>query len=400
MSVLTLNLLINLRGVTTFVGTSLVKMAHALCLGGDDIKDCQLVAPTTRADNTRGLSVATMYRKLKAVGDDEAASTWLNTAIARARHRVWAQLEDCNPACVASIDNPMVVDIDATLIVVHPDKEQARANRGNYGYHPLVAAVDYGDQLGGEILHIMCRAGNAGANTATDHITMLSSILDAVGHSHGDGTPWGKRLAIRVDGAGGTKQFLQHLHDQKLGFIVGLPTTHWHAIPLPTIETSSVHRSFRILIHLNSITLKLLRIRLTGHNKQAAFPSSQLDSAHVHQQGVRSYRGSLAGAIFHSDHGSVYTSKDYRTLCTDYGVTQSMGKVGSSADNALAESFNATLKREVLRDARCFRSAVHARREVFAWCVRYNTQRRHSYCNYMTPQHYETTTCGNLPLTA
>ncbi|WP_157728361.1 transposase [Corynebacterium cystitidis] len=223
---MTLNLLINLRGVTTFVGTSLVTMAHALCLGGDDIKDCQLVAPTTRADNTRGLSVATMYRKLKAVGDDEAASTRLNTAIARARHRVWAQLEDCNPACVASIDNPMVVDIDATLIAVHSDKEQARANRGNYGYHPLVAAVDYGDQLGGEILRIMCRAGNAGANTATDHITMLSSILDAVGHSHGDGTPWGKRLAIRVDGAGGTKQFLQHLHDQKLGFIVGLPTTH------------------------------------------------------------------------------------------------------------------------------------------------------------------------------
>ncbi len=115
---------------------------------------------------------------------------------------------------------------------------------------------------------------------------------------------------------------------------------------------------------------------------------------------AKNYRGSLAGAIFHSDHGSVYTSKDYRTLCTDYGISQSMGKVGSSADNALAESFNATLKREVLRDARCFRSAVHARREVFAWCVRYNTQRRHSYCNYMTPQHYETTTCGNLPLTA
>ena len=62
-------------------------------------------------------------------------------------------------------------------------------------------------------------------------------------------------------------------------------------------------------------------------------------------------RGSLAGAVFHSDHGSVYTSKDYATLCAALGVTQSMGAVGSSADNALAESFNATLKREVLQDA-------------------------------------------------
>lgn len=49
----------------------------------------------------------------------------------------------------------------------------------------------------------------------------------------------------------------------------------------------------------------------------------------------------LAGAIFHSDHGSVYTSKDYARLCAELAVTQSMGAVGSSADNALAESFSA-----------------------------------------------------------
>ncbi|WP_373370201.1 IS3 family transposase [Corynebacterium cystitidis] len=115
---------------------------------------------------------------------------------------------------------------------------------------------------------------------------------------------------------------------------------------------------------------------------------------------AKNARGSLTGAIFHSDHGSVYASTDYQKLCTDYGITQSMGKVGSSADNALAESFNATVKREVLRNAKCFPNALVARREVFAWCVRYNTQRRHSYCNYMSPQHYETTTCGNLALTA
>ncbi len=60
-------------------------------------------------------------------------------------------------------------------------------------------------------------------------------------------------------------------------------------------------------------------------------------------------RGSLDGAVFHSDHGSVYTSKIYARLSSDLGVTQSMGAVGTSADNSLAESFNATLKREVLK---------------------------------------------------
>ena len=65
-------------------------------------------------------------------------------------------------------------------------------------------------------------------------------------------------------------------------------------------------------------------------------------------------RGGLAGAIFHSDHGSQYTSKDFAKLCAELGVTQSMGAVGSSADNALAESFNATLKREILQDRSCW----------------------------------------------
>ena len=54
-------------------------------------------------------------------------------------------------------------------------------------------------------------------------------------------------------------------------------------------------------------------------------------------------RGSLRGTVFHSDHGSVYTSKDYTALCQQLGVLQSTGEIGSSADNALAESFNAAL---------------------------------------------------------
>ena len=109
----------------------------------------------------------------------------------------------------------------------------------------------------------------------------------------------------------------------------------------------------------------------------------------------------LSGAIFHSDHGSVYTSKDYAQLCARLGVTQSMGAIGSSADNALAEAFNATLKREVLQDAAAWPDEATCRRQVFRWIVRYNTRRRHSWCRYQSPSTYETAyTAATLPTAA
>lgn len=111
-------------------------------------------------------------------------------------------------------------------------------------------------------------------------------------------------------------------------------------------------------------------------------------------------RGSLAGAIFHSDHGSVYTSKDYATLCKNLGVTQSMGAIGSSADNALAESFNAALKREVLQDVACWTDELTCRRQTFRWLTRYNTKRRHSWCRYQPPTAYETAYTATLATAA
>jgi transposase InsO family protein len=111
-------------------------------------------------------------------------------------------------------------------------------------------------------------------------------------------------------------------------------------------------------------------------------------------------RGSLAGAIFHSDHGSVYTSRAYAHLCHQLGVTQSMGTVGSSADNALAESFNATLKREILQDNDNWPDEPTCRRELFRWLTRYNTRRRHSWCRYQTPNTYEKTHTATVPSAA
>lgn len=75
----------------------------------------------------------------------------------------------------------------------------------------------------------------------------------------------------------------------------------------------------------------------------------------------------MTGAIFRTDNEAQYTSEDYAKLRADLGVRLSMGAVGSSTDNALAESFNATLKRETLQDAARRATAHNARWAVFKW---------------------------------
>ncbi|WP_200264077.1 IS3 family transposase [Streptomyces sp. HSG2] len=101
-------------------------------------------------------------------------------------------------------------------------------------------------------------------------------------------------------------------------------------------------------------------------------------------------RGSLAGAVMHSDHGAQYTSRAFAHACSKAGVRQSMSAVGSSADNALAESFNATFKRETLQGRKSWSSEREARLDAFRWLNRYNTRRRHSRLGQRSPIAYET----------
>lgn len=133
--------------------------------------------------------------------------------------------------------------------------------------------------------------------------------------------------------------------------------------------------------------------KLAGYALADHMRVSLVVDAIAHAHGVR---GSLDGAAFHSDHGSVYTSQAFRSYCSSLGVRQSMGAVGTSADNALAESFNATLKREVLRDRKVFDNPIICRQEVFRWCMRYNTRRRHSWCNLLAPDDFEALTSATL----
>ena len=93
--------------------------------------------------------------------------------------------------------------------------------------------------------------------------------------------------------------------------------------------------------------------------------------------------------IHHSDRGSQYTSLAFGRQCREAGIVQSMGSAGNAYDNAMCESFFATLECELLDRVR-FRTAADARREVFSFIEGfYNTRRLHSALGYRAPAHFE-----------
>ncbi len=87
--------------------------------------------------------------------------------------------------------------------------------------------------------------------------------------------------------------------------------------------------------------------------------------------------GDVAGMVFHHDRGAQHLSKDFRALCDRHHVRQSVGRIGSSQDNAVAESFWASLKRELVSRCR-FATRADARRTIIVWINHYNGVRLHS----------------------
>ena len=96
----------------------------------------------------------------------------------------------------------------------------------------------------------------------------------------------------------------------------------------------------------------------------------------------------MAGTTFHSDHGCQYTSGEFKDLCRRLGVRQSMGTVGDSYDNAMAESLWASLKRELV-DGTYFATKTEARLAIFEWINWYNSERLHSSLGYQSPREFE-----------
>lgn len=100
--------------------------------------------------------------------------------------------------------------------------------------------------------------------------------------------------------------------------------------------------------------------------------------------------GHVDGVIFHSDRGCQYTSAEFGELCDRLGIVQSMGATGVCWDNAAAESFFGSLKRELAHRQR-WATRAEARRAVIRWIEGwFNSRRLHSSLHYSTPIEFET----------
>jgi transposase InsO family protein len=98
--------------------------------------------------------------------------------------------------------------------------------------------------------------------------------------------------------------------------------------------------------------------------------------------------GKTEGVIAHADRGSQYTSNDYLDFCVAHKLRPSVGRTGICYDNAVAESFWESLKRECLQ-GRIFATRAQARRAIFKWINWYNTTRIHTSLNGIPPIDWE-----------
>jgi hypothetical protein len=188
-------------------GRVLADLAVAVADGAECISDIAVLADQPALFGAVA-SDSTVWRLLDRLGEPELAA--VAAARAAARELVWAQRAETTgaaapPASVAGQQLPgLVIDIDASIVLAHSEKERAAATfKGTFGYHPILAFLDNS----GEFLAGLLRPGNAGANTATDHIAVLDQALAQIPDPHLHGSP----LLVRADGAGCTKAFLAHI---------------------------------------------------------------------------------------------------------------------------------------------------------------------------------------------
>jgi putative transposase len=101
------------------------------------------------------------------------------------------------------------------------------------------------------------------------------------------------------------------------------------------------------------------------------------------------HRRPAGRVVFHSDRGTQYTSRDFAKFCKDNNIARSLGRTGICYDNAVAESFFATYKKELIH-TRPWPSLKSLKKETFDWIeTYYNRRRRHSTLGYLTPEEYE-----------
>ena len=174
-------------------------------------------------------SDATAFRAIDRIASDPGGLERLRSAHARARARVWE---------LTGAPEVVDIDLDATLVGSHSEKEGAAGNfKGGYGFHPMLAYADQtGEALAGEL-----RPGNAGANTAADQITVSEHALEQIPKEHIEGA----EILLRADSAGASHELLDWCREARIGFSVELyERTRWSA---PRSSRSPMGTGFRLL---------------------------------------------------------------------------------------------------------------------------------------------------------
>ena len=203
-------------------GKIVLDLAVAVAVGGDAAADIAVlraqpgVFGPVASDPTVSRLITTM------AADVDAALAAITTARAVARERVWRH------AGAPTQDEQVVIDLDATLVVAHSDKEDAsRTWKKTFGFHPLLGYVDHGVGGMGEPVAELLRPGRAGSNTAADHVTVLDAALAQVPAALRVPDEHGRiPVLVRTDAAGATREFAAHLHRTGVEFSVGASFAH------------------------------------------------------------------------------------------------------------------------------------------------------------------------------
>jgi hypothetical protein len=204
-------------------GKIVLDLAVALAMGGDCLADvAQLRSqPGVFGPVASDPTVSRLVDRLAV--DAPKALAAIASARATARARVWGSSGVRAPDHAADADAPIVIDLDATLVTAHSEKELAAPNyKRGFGFHPIGAWVDHGQDGTGEALSMILRPGNAGSNTAADHIAVTEQALAQL---PGVGGRPGRKVLVRTDGAGGTHEFLGWLTRRRMQYSVGFGLT-------------------------------------------------------------------------------------------------------------------------------------------------------------------------------
>jgi hypothetical protein len=200
-------------------GKIIADLAMALGLGGDCLADVAVL----RAQPELAGPVASdpvISRLISALAADAPrALRAIRKARAAARERAWALAGERAPGADGSL---IPVDLDATIVLAHSEKEKAAPTwKKTFGFHPLAAFADHGAAAGGEPLAIVLRPGNAGSNTAAEHIEVTRLALAQLPRRAR------RRVLIRTDSGGGTHEFLAWLASpgRRLHYSIGMTIT-------------------------------------------------------------------------------------------------------------------------------------------------------------------------------